>query len=48
MTCASCESSRSIAGVLTCKIIDQPALKVCRLFLYEPGTDEKETKCQTI
>ena len=42
MTCASCESSRMIDGVLTCRIIDQPAVKVCRFFVYEPGKDEAE------
>ena len=42
MTCASCESSRSIAGVLMCKMIDRPAVKVCRFFVYDPGTDEAE------
>jgi len=32
-----------IDGVLTCRIIQQPAVKVCRWYVYEPGTDEKET-----
>ena len=40
MTCASCESSRMIEGVLMCRIADIPAIKVCRFFMYEPGTDE--------
>lgn len=40
MTCASCEASRMIDGVLTCRILQIPAVKVCRWFVYEPGTDE--------
>ena len=40
MTCASCISSRRINGVLMCNLVDIPAIKVCRFFVYEPGTDE--------
>ncbi len=42
LTCRSCEASRSVDGVLICHIINQPAVKLCRWFIYEPGTDEHE------
>jgi hypothetical protein len=41
-TCRSCEASRTIDGVLICRILQQPAVKICRWFAYEPGTDENE------
>lgn len=44
MTCLSCAYSiRLPDGRLWCSFGDVPAVKRCRYFVYEPGTDEGVT-----
>lgn len=41
MTCKTCEASRFIDGMLMCRIMQVPATKVCRWYVYEPGTTDE-------
>ena len=44
MNCKTCISSREINRVLMCQMIDQPAVKVCRFYCYEPGTTDESNE----